>query len=283
MDVCTQVDELRRSIRAWRKQEMRVALVPTMGNLHTGHLALVRRARVIADRVVVSIFVNPMQFGPDEDYESYPSSMDRDKAVLIDEDTDLLFVPTVQAMYPHGSGNTTVVAVPGLNSLLEGEHRPTHMDGVSTVVAKLFGMVQPDVAVFGEKDYQQLLLIQRMVHDLWLSIEIAAVETVREIDGLAMSSRNSYLQPQERKVAPELYRLLCRVKTRVESGETGFAGIEAAAMEELAVAGFRPDYVSIRRATDLGEPGREDTRLRALAAAWLGTARLIDNIAISIT
>jgi pantoate--beta-alanine ligase len=262
---------------------MRVALVPTMGNLHAGHLALVRHARAIADMVVVSIFVNPMQFGPGEDYESYPTTGDRDMAVLADEDADLLFIPPVQVMYPHGSMRTTVVAVPVLNSLLEGEYRPTHMDGVSTVVAKLFGMVQPDVAVFGEKDYQQLLLIERMVHDLCLPIEIVAVETVREDDGLAMSSRNSYLQPQERAVAPELYRVLCRVKTRVENGETGFAGIEANAMEELAAAGFRPDYVSIRRATDLGEPGTEDTRLRVLAAAWLGSARLIDNLAISIT
>jgi pantoate--beta-alanine ligase len=283
MDICTQVDELRRCIQAWRKQEQRVAFVPTMGNLHAGHLALVRQARAIADRVVVSIFVNPMQFGSGEDYESYPLTMDLDKEALMDEDADLLFIPTVHVMYPDGSKHTTMVEVPGLNSLLEGEHRPAHMNGVSTVVAKLFGMIQPDVAVFGEKDYQQLLLVRRMVHDLCLPIEIAAVETVRETDGLAMSSRNNYLQPQERALAPELYRLLCRVKTQVEGGVAGFAGIEAAAMEELAAAGFRPDYVSIRRAADLGEPGAEDTRLRALAAAWLGAARLIDNIDISIS
>ncbi|MDH3899823.1 MAG: pantoate--beta-alanine ligase [Gammaproteobacteria bacterium] len=283
MDICTQGDELRRCIRVWRKQDNRVACVPTMGNLHAGHLKLVRHARAIAERVVVSIFVNPMQFGPGEDYESYPLTMDLDKAALMDEDADLLFIPTVQVMYPNGSRHTTVVEVPGLNSLLEGEHRPAHMNGVSTVVAKLFGMIQPDIAVFGEKDYQQLLLVQRMVHDLCLPIEIAAVETVRETDGLAMSSRNNYLQPQERVVAPELYRLLCRVKTQVEGGETGFAGIEAAALEELAAVGFRPDYVSIRRAADLGEPGTGDTRLRVLAAAWLGAARLIDNIDISIS
>jgi pantoate--beta-alanine ligase len=283
MDICTQVDELRQYIRAWRTQESRIAFVPTMGNLHAGHLKLVRHARAIADRVVVSIFVNPMQFGPAEDYANYPLTMDLDKGALMDEDADLLFAPNVHAMYPDGTRHTTVVEVPGLNSLLEGAHRPSHMNGVSTVVTKLFGMVQPDVAVFGEKDYQQLLLVRRLVQDLCLPIGIDAVETVREADGLAMSSRNNYLQPQERATAPELYRLLCRVKAQVEAGETGFAALEAAAMEVLAAAGFRPDYVSIRRAADLGEPGAGDSALRVLAAAWLGAARLIDNAGISIS
>ena len=283
MDVCTQVDELRQHIRAWRKQESRIALVPTMGNLHAGHLQLVRHTHAIADRVVVSIFVNPMQFGAGEDCESYPLTMDLDKAALMDADADLLFAPNVHTMYPDGTRHTTVVAVPGLNSLLEGEHRPSHMNGVSTVVAKLFGMVQPDIAAFGEKDYQQLLLIRRLVQDLCLPIEIDAVETVREADGLAMSSRNHYLQPQERAIAPELYRQLCRVRAQVEGGETGFAALEAAASAALVAAGFRPDYVSIRRAADLGEPGVGDSSLRVLAAAWLGGARLIDNIGISIS
>ena len=282
MDTCTQVDELRRYIRAWRKQESRMAFVPTMGNLHAGHLTLVRHARAIADRVVVSIFVNPMQFGPGEDYASYPLTMELDKGALMDADVDLLFAPNVHVMYPDGTRHTTVVEVPGLNSLLEGAHRPSHMNGVSTVVTKLFGMVQPDVAVFGEKDYQQLLLVRRLVQDLCLPIGIDAVETVREADGLAMSSRNNYLQPQERATAPELYRQLCRVKAQVEGGATGFADLEAAAREALTAAGFRPDYVSIRRAADLGEPGGGDSALRVLAAAWLGAARLIDNIGISI-
>lgn len=283
MDTCTQVDELRRYLRGWRKQESRIAFVPTMGNLHAGHLTLVRHARAIADRVVVSSFVNPMQFGPAEDYESYPLTMDLDKGALMDADADLLFAPNVHVMYPDGIRHTTVVAVPGLNSLLEGEHRPSHMNGVSTVVTKLFGMVQPDVAVFGEKDYQQLLLVRRLVQDLCLPIGIDAVETVREADGLAMSSRNNYLQPQERTAAPELYRQLCRVRAQVEGGDTGFAALEAAATGALAAAGFRPDYVSIRRAADLGEPGAGDSALRVLAAAWLGAARLIDNIGISIS
>jgi pantoate--beta-alanine ligase len=283
MDTCTQVDELRRYIRAWRKQESRIAFVPTMGNLHAGHLKLVRDARASADRVVVSIFVNPMQFGPAEDYASYPLTMDLDKGALMDADADLLFAPNVDAMYPDGIRHTTVVEVPRLNSLLEGEHRPSHMNGVSTVVTKLFGMVQPDVAVFGEKDYQQLLLVRRLVQDLCLPIGIDAVETVREADGLAMSSRNNYLQPEERATAPELYRQLCRVKAQVEGGDTGFAALEAAALEALAAAGFRPDYVSIRRAADLGEPEAGNSALRVLAAAWLGAARLIDNIDISIS
>jgi pantoate--beta-alanine ligase len=283
MDICTQVDELRRYIRAWRKQESRIAFVPTMGNLHAGHLKLVRHARAIADRVVVSIFVNPMQFGPAEDYANYPLTMDLDKGALMDEDADLLFAPNVHAMYPDGTRHTTVVEVPGLNSLLEGAHRPSHMNGVSTVVTKLFGMVQPDVAVFGEKDYQQLLLVRRLVQDLCLPIGIDAVETVREADGLAMSSRNNYLQPQERATAPELYRQLCRVKAQVEGGDTGFAALEAAATQALAAAGFRPDYVTIRRAADLGEPEAGNSALRVLAAAWLGAARLIDNIDISIS
>ena len=283
MDTCTQVDELRRYIRAWRKQESRIAFVPTMGNLHAGHLKLVRHARAIGDRVVVSIFVNPMQFGPGEDYESYPLTLDLDKGALMDADTDLLFAPNVDAMYPDGTRHTTVVAVPGLNSQLEGEHRPSHMNGVSTVVTKLFGMVQPDVAVFGEKDYQQLLLVRRLVQDLCLPIGIDAVETVREADGLALSSRNNYLQPAERATAPELYQQLCRVKAQVEGGDTGFAALEAAATQALAAAGFRPDYVSIRRAADLGEPVAGDSALRVLAAAWLGAARLIDNIGISIS
>jgi pantoate--beta-alanine ligase len=283
MDICTQVDELRRYIRAWRKQESRIAFVPTMGNLHAGHLKLVRDARASADRVVVSIFVNPMQFGPAEDYASYPLTMDLDKGALMDADADLLFAPNVDAMYPDGIRHTTVVEVPRLNSLLEGEHRPSHMNGVSTVVTKLFGMVQPDVAVFGEKDYQQLLLVRRLVQDLCLPIGIDAVETVREADGLAMSSRNNYLQPEERATAPELYRQLCRVKAQVEGGDTGFAALEAAALEALAAAGFRPDYVSIRRAADLGEPEAGNSALRVLAAAWLGAARLIDNIDISIS
>jgi pantoate--beta-alanine ligase len=254
-----------------------------MGNLHAGHLKLVRDARASADRVVVSIFVNPMQSGPAEDYASYPLTMDLDKGALMDADADLLFAPNVDAMYPDGIRHTTVVEVPRLNSLLEGEHRPSHMNGVSTVVTKLFGMVQPDVAVFGEKDYQQLLLVRRLVQDLCLPIGIDAVETVREADGLAMSSRNNYLQPEERATAPELYRQLCRVKAQVEGGDTGFAALEAAATQALAAAGFRPDYVSIRRAADLGEPEAGNSALRVLAAAWLGAARLIDNIDISIS
>jgi len=282
MDICTRVDELRSHIRAWRGAGNRIAFVPTMGNLHAGHLALVRHARTIADRVVASIFVNPLQFGAGEDYANYPSTLEQDKAALMDVDADLLFAPGVPEMYPGGRTDTTIVRVPVLNQVLEGEYRPTHMDGVATVVARLFGLVQPDSAVFGEKDYQQLLLIRKMVRDLCMPIGIAGVETVREADGLALSSRNGYLAPQERALAPELYRQLCAVGDRLRDGARDFPALEAAAETALAGAGFRPDYVRIRRARDLAVPVAGDTGLRVLAAAWLGKARLIDNIGISI-
>jgi pantoate--beta-alanine ligase len=283
VDSCSGVDELRRHTREWRVRGLRVAFVPTMGNLHAGHLALVQHARAVADRLVVSIFVNPLQFAPGEDYAGYPSTPAADRAALAAEGTDLLFAPTVDEMYPDGQAGTTVVVVPALNSLLEGEFRPTHMDGVATVVARLFGMVQPDVAVFGEKDYQQLLLVRRMVRDLCLPVEVAAVETVRETDGLAMSSRNSYLSAHERAIAPALYRQLCAVRAKVEGGARDFPAIESGALAALTEAGFRPDYLRIRNARDLGEAVPGERELRVLAAARLGRTRLIDNIGISIS
>lgn len=264
-------------------QNSRVAFVPTMGNLHAGHLRLVRHARAIADYVVVSIFVNPMQFGANEDYESYPLSYDLDKQALMEADADLLFSPNVSEIYPQGTGQTTQVIVPGLNSMLEGEHRPSHFNGVTTVVAKLFNMVQPDIAVFGEKDFQQLLIVRRMVTDLCLPVDIEAVETVREADGLAMSSRNHYLQPAERAMAPQLYQTLLDVKDIVLGGETDLAGIEQAGLQQLVEAGFDPQYVSIRRASDLASPETGDHDLVVLAAAMLGSTRLIDNVRVSIT
>ncbi len=275
--------ELRDRVRAWRMQNSRVAFVPTMGNLHAGHLRLVRHARAIADYVVVSIFVNPMQFGANEDYESYPLTYDLDKQALMEADADLLFSPNVSEIYPQGTGQTTQVIVPGLNAMLEGEHRPAHFNGVTTVVAKLFNMVQPDIAVFGEKDFQQLLIVRRMVTDLCLPVDIEAVETVREADGLAMSSRNHYLQPAERAMAPQLYQTLLDVKDIVLGGETDLAGTEQAGLQQLAEAGFEPQYVSIRRASDLALPETGDHDLVVLAAAMLGTTRLIDNVRVSIT
>jgi pantoate--beta-alanine ligase len=281
METVTSTTELRRHVGVLRTQGVRSAFVPTMGNLHAGHLELVRQARLLADQVIVSIFVNPAQFGPQEDYDNYPHTPERDRDALLEAGADLLFLPGVAEIYPQGPDLTTIVAVPGLNRILEGEHRPTHFNGVTTVVAKLFNLVQPDVAVFGEKDYQQLLLIRCMVADLCMPVAIASVATVREADGLAMSSRNGYLSPAERVVAPRLYAALAGVKSRVEAGGQDIAMIEQAALAELIAAGFQPDYVSVRRQSDLAPPGPGDTALIALAAARLGQTRLIDNIFIS--
>jgi pantoate--beta-alanine ligase len=282
MDVIHDIDTLRQRLHVLRGGVNQLAFVPTMGNLHAGHAQLVRHARSIAPHVVVSVFVNPLQFGDGEDYAGYPSTLDADREALDELGTDVLFLPGVEDIYAGGAQQTTTVVVPGLNAILEGEYRPTHFDGVSTVVAKLFVMVQPDIAVFGEKDYQQLLLIRKMVADLCMPVRIEAMATVREADGLAMSSRNSYLDADERAVAAQLYTTLLEVKARVESGETGFAGVEAAGRAQLEQAGFVPDYVSIRRASDLGLPEPGEQVLRALAAARLGAARLIDNVEISI-
>ena len=282
METITDSIRLRQQVAALRTRGGRIAFVPTMGNLHAGHLELVRQAQRLGDHVIVSIFVNPAQFGPQEDYENYPHTPERDRDALLQTGADLLFLPGVAEIYPQGPDLTTIVEVPGLNRILEGEHRPTHFNGVTTVVAKLFNLVQPDVAVFGEKDYQQLLLIRRMVADLCMPVVSARVATMREADGLAMSSRNNYLSTAERALAPRLSAGLARVKARVEAGGEDVAVIEQAALVELTAAGFQPDYVSVRRQSDLAPPGPGDTALIALAAARLGPARLIDNIFISM-
>jgi len=283
MDTLASVAELRAHTKAWRLRDEPIALVPTMGNLHAGHLKLVQHAKAIAPRVVVSIFVNPMQFAPDEDYDSYPVTTGLDTQALMEADADVLFAPPVAEVYPVGAIHTTSVVVPGLNSILEGEHRPSHFNGVTTVVAKLFNMVQPDIAVFGEKDYQQLLIVERMTRDLDLPVRIESVGIVREGDGLAMSSRNAYLKPAERAIAPRLYQVLLDVKAIVESGATDFQGVERVAAQQLADAGLAADYVSIRRQSDLAPPEAGDRQLVVLAAARAGATRLIDNVKISIT
>ena len=282
MDTVSTADDLRRVIRNWRRRDNRVAFVPTMGNLHAGHLQLVRHARTMADRVVASIFVNPTQFGPNEDYASYPRTPEEDAQALMEADTDLLFLPAVEEIYPPDLSPAPYVAVPEIDSILCGEFRPGHFSGVATVVAKLFSLVQPDVAVFGEKDYQQLIVIRRMTRALCLPVGIEGMATVREASGLAMSSRNRYLSEAERDTASTLYRVLCEVRDRVEGGASDYHSLEAAAVAELEQAGFRPEYLSIRSAEDLSEPRPGDARLRVLAAAWLGQARLIDNIGISV-
>ena len=274
------VDDLRAQIDTWRRGG-NVAFVPTMGNLHAGHLSLVKEARKIADRVVASIFVNPLQFGAGEDFENYPRTFERDSEMLIEEGTDLLFAPPVEVMYPKPQADQTRVEVPGLSELLCGAHRPGHFVGVATVVCKLFNMVQPDIAVFGNKDYQQLMVIRRMVEDLAMPVAIVGVETMREADGLAMSSRNGYLGAQERALAPMLYRTLGDLAVRLGDGEDDFYRLEEEAAAALDGAGFRTDYIAIRRASDLLDPVPGDTELVILAAAYLGKARLIDNIEVT--
>lgn len=278
MKTVTSIAEIRKQLADWRARGERIALVPTMGNLHTGHLQLLTQARSIAPRSVVSIFVNPLQFGPSEDYQSYPRSLEADSAQLATEGLDVLFAPKVGEMYPDGTESMTRVEVPELSSILDGVTRPGHFSGVATVVTKLLNIVQPDVALFGEKDYQQLLVIRRAVADLCLPVEIIGVPTVREADGLAMSSRNGYLSDAERGRAPLLYQTLLEVLERLQHGVDDFAALEAEAVVRLRDSGFRPDYVSVRRAQDLAKPTLQDSELIVLGAAWLGKTRLIDNV-----
>ncbi len=274
------IAELRAQVAVWRRAGERVALVPTMGNLHRGHLHLVERARERAPRTVASVFVNPTQFGPNEDYAGYPRTLDDDARQLAAAGLDLLFAPSVAEMYPRPLEQMTQVTVPELSGILCGASRPIHFRGVATVVSKLFNMAQPDVALFGEKDWQQLVIIRRLAADLDFPIEIVGVPTVREADGLALSSRNGYLTAEERAIAPALYATLVASSERLRAGEPDYARLATEAKARLAAAGFRPDYVEIRRAHDLQTPTAADTGLRILAAAWLGRARLIDNLAV---
>jgi pantoate--beta-alanine ligase len=272
----TTVAELDGALTPLRGRQ-RLAFVPTMGNLHAGHLALVRRARELADQVIVSIFVNPLQFGEGEDLASYPRTQARDAELLAAEGVDWLFVPSVAVMYPRPPATQTRVWVPGVSELLCGASRPGHFEGVATVVCKLFNMVRPDVAVFGQKDYQQLLVIRRMVEDLAMPVEIIGAPTIREVDGLAMSSRNGYLSTAERAVAPALYRVLQDTAARLRQGEAP-AELEQAGASAIDAAGMRCDYLAIRRRADLEVPAAADRELVILAAAQLGRARLIDNL-----
>ncbi len=277
MDRVNSIKELRQQVTAWRVAGEQIAFVPTMGNLHAGHLVLVKQAQQRADRVVVSIFVNPMQFGAGEDFASYPSTIAQDVAQLERIKTDLLFTPSVQEVYPRGQKAQTVVTVPGISDTLCGASRPGHFAGVATVVCKLLNMVQPDLALFGSKDFQQLLVIRQMVEDLCIPVEIAGVPTVRDADGLARSSRNGYLTAAERSLAPTLYRTLCATSAAITGGNKDYIALELEAMQTLEVAGFKPDYYSIRNAADLLQPDKKGHRLVILAAAYLGRARLIDN------
>ena len=274
--------ELDSVLQRWHADRLSVALVPTMGNLHAGHLALVQAARNAADRVVSSIYVNPTQFGQGEDFDHYPRTPEADHRALEAEGCDLVFAPGHDTMYPGGLENTVrVLAPPDLAGVLEGAIRPGHFDGVVTVVARLFNLVQPDVAVFGEKDYQQLLVIRRMTRDLGYGIRIVAVPTVRENHGLAMSSRNEYLDPEQRTAAGRLSAVLFAAAERLAQGDTESSGAEWSARDELEAGGFEVDYVAVRAAEDLAEAPASEQPLRILAAVRIGGTRLIDNVPVN--
>jgi pantoate--beta-alanine ligase len=281
VETVERIGALRELVREWRAGGARIGLVPTMGSLHEGHMSLLEAARQRADRVIASVFVNPMQFGPGEDFERYPRTPEDDQRLLAQAGCDLLFAPSVKEIYPDGP-SATRVSVSALSEILCGAVRPGHFDGVATIVAKLFGIVQPDLAVFGEKDYQQLAIIRRMTLDLDLPVEIVGAPTVRSPDGLAMSSRNRYLSEAERAVAPRIHETLRAVASRIEAGQRTFAALEAFGAAELRAARMQPDYFEIRDAATLLEPHRKSRELVILTAARLGKARLIDNLRVAL-
>jgi pantoate--beta-alanine ligase len=276
IDTVATLPDLRERIARWKRDGLRIGFVPTMGNLHAGHHSLVRLARKHADVVVASVFVNPTQFGPGEDLARYPRSTDADAEGLAAAGCDLAWMPTVEAMYPLDVGNAVQVRVPGITDVLDGAYRPGHFDGVCTVVARLFNQVQPDVAAFGCKDYQQLVVIRHLVRDLAFPVEVLAGDTVREHDGLAMSSRNQYLSAGDRAAAPQLYRALQRMRDDIRAGKPR-GSVEAEARAHLQAAGFAVDYAAVRT-PGLAEPDAVAGARVALVAARLGGTRLIDNL-----
>ncbi|MBK6349656.1 MAG: pantoate--beta-alanine ligase [Proteobacteria bacterium] len=278
MQTITRIAELRATVTRWRLARESIAFVPTMGNLHMGHASLMSAAHLHGRRVISSIFVNPMQFGPSEDFSAYPRTPDDDSNLLGEYGVDALFHPTVEEMYPSGSVGSTVVDVPGLTDILCGVFRPGHFQGVATVVVKLLCLVQPDVAIFGEKDFQQLTVIRRVVDDLNLPVKIVGAPTVRADDGLALSSRNRYLSESERAAAPAMYRALDKARRRLEAGDMDYAGMQAAGLGDLVQAGFRPEYFEVRTADRLAIPTANDVHVVVLAAGRIGKARLIDNL-----
>lgn len=274
------ISALKSLLHTWHSQGRRIGFVPTMGNLHEGHYALIKQAQATCEHVVVSIFVNPLQFGEGEDFDSYPRTLKADFDGLARLHVDAVFAPNVEDIYPRPIDEMCYVEVPGLSDMLCGASRPGHFRGVTTVVNKLFNIIEPDVALFGLKDYQQFTIIKRMVEDLAMTVELVGMETIREADGLAMSSRNGYLSAAERKQAPFLYECLQTLKERIEVGESDFFDLELSGQEELENAGFRPDYLAIRCAETLSAPTDDAEGLVILAAAWLGKTRLIDNIKV---
>ncbi|MBZ6067906.1 pantoate--beta-alanine ligase [Aeromonas schubertii] len=282
MLVVSQIADLRSTLGAWRRAGERIAFVPTMGNLHQGHLTLVAEARARAERVVVSIFVNPMQFDRAEDLANYPRTLEQDCDALRAAGADLVFTPTPEVMYPKGLANQTFVEVPGLSALLEGALRPGHFRGVSTVVTKLFNLVQPDVACFGQKDFQQLALIRQMVEDMAMPIEIVGVPTVRADDGLALSSRNGYLTAAERAIAPTLARVMHTLADRLAGGERDLEALVRDGARALDEAGFKTDAIDIVDAHTLLPLNEQSREAVILMAAFLGKARLIDNRSLAL-
>ncbi|MDG6777567.1 pantoate--beta-alanine ligase [Thiomicrorhabdus sp. zzn3] len=282
MQVFEQVCALKEQVRHWKSEGLRIGFVPTMGNLHAGHLSLAELAKQKADRVVVSIFVNPLQFGPDEDFERYPRTFEADCEQLQAHSVDALFFPQVDEMYPSGTSQTRVIVPDALTGLLEGKSRPGHFDGVTTVVAKLFNVVQPDVAVFGQKDFQQYAVIERMVTDLAMPVELVRAPIAREEDGLALSSRNQYLNEAQRQIAPKLYTVLCDVATALESGNRNFSDLESVATQSLLAEGFDAvDYIAIVDPLTLLPAVESQTRFAVLAVARMGATRLLDNILVT--
>ncbi|CCN45180.1 pantothenate synthetase [Vibrio nigripulchritudo MADA3029] len=283
MQTFTDIASLRDQIKQCKREGRRIAFVPTMGNLHEGHLTLARKAREHADVVVVSIFVNPMQFERTDDLNNYPRTLEDDLAKLNGEAVEFVFTPTPEMMYPEGLDKQTYVEVPGLSLMLEGASRPGHFKGVSTIVTKLFNIVQPDVACFGEKDFQQLAIIRQMVVDLAMDIEIIGVPTVREMDGLAMSSRNTLLTIDERQRAPVVARTMRWISSQIRGGRDDYSSIIEDANDQLRAADLQPDEIFIRDANTLQPISSESTQAVILIAAFLGKARLIDNQVLELT
>ncbi|KPY11209.1 Pantothenate synthetase [Pseudomonas savastanoi pv. phaseolicola] len=278
MNTVKTVQELRAAVARARSEGKRIALTPTMGNLHSGHAALVAKAAQRADFVVATIFINPLQFGPNEDLATYPRTLAADQEKLLQAGCNLLFTPSVEEMYPHGMADQTLVSVPHLSQGLCGASRPGHFEGVATVVSKLFNMVQPDLAIFGEKDFQQLAVIRAMVRDLNMPIQIIGEPTVRADDGLALSSRNGYLNEAQRAAAPALYQAIRQTADAISAGEQDFDALLTSKKQQLEAAGFRIDYLEIRDATSLRPTTAENRDVVILAAAFLGKTRLIDNL-----
>ena len=278
MQQVTAIKQVREQLASIRQAGKTIALVPTMGNLHEGHLSLVEQVQELADYIVVTIFVNPTQFVEGEDFESYPRTLESDLAQLENLNVDMVFKPDNDEIYPTKNAISTEVTVPELDSIYCGEFRPGHFKGVATIVTKLFNIVQPDIAIFGEKDYQQLLVIRSLVKNLNLPIKILGSATMREKDGLAMSSRNQYLTKEERKIAPVLHENLCKMALKLSKGDENYANMEKEAISELIKVGFRPEYLKICDSETLNAP--KGGNLVILAAAWLGKARLIDNVAV---